>query len=136
MIDVRLKNSDVPFMSEDFQNISNTQKVEDMVTKHTVEAISKFPTGTFGKSIAMSLSGAAASVVKGHTIHRALSLPISINRQVLSGELPLPTITSTAQAKLLHNWCSIKVAIIDEVFTISVEFLSLIDERMQQIFFN
>lgn len=71
--------------------------------------------------------------MKGCTIHSALSFSTTLDKDVKTGNLPLPPLTTSTKNRLLKLWSSVKVLIIDEVYTLLVEWLSLIDERLRQI---
>lgn len=98
------------------------------------DSISKTSKENFGKSAAFAFSGAAAGIIKGFTLHHGFSFSVTLNKRVRNGEIPLPELTESARSKLLDSWSSVKFIIVDEVYMLKVEWLSLIDEKLRQIF--
>lgn len=110
------------------------ENLSDPVTGSILQSINHLPKGKYGKSIALAFSGCAAGIMKGFTIHQAFSFRININKRVKTGEPPLPELRNSIPEKLLECWRSVKLIIIDEVYMLKVEWLSLINERLKQIF--
>lgn len=106
--------------------------LNDPVKNHLMNTISN-EEGKLGVAAALSLSGAAAGVIRRYTIHTCLNL--IINKQLKSGEHPLPALTESSQGKLWECCHTVKLLIIDEVYP-QVELLSSIDERLRRIFQN
>ena len=129
--DLRLNKDDPPYTSSQFAALCIEQSL-DPVTENLQKSIKGLPEGIYGKSVALAFSGAAAGIIKWFTIHHGFSFPVSFNKRVREGEIPFPEFTNTARAKLLDLWGSVKILIIDEVYTLKVEWLSLIDEKLRQ----
>ena len=80
------------------------------------------------------MSGAAAGAVKGFTIHSALKFPLNMKSSVELGTEDLPKLSASTRNALLDAWRAVKVLIINESYTLPVQCLSLIDERLRALF--
>lgn len=132
-IDIRLKENDVPHFSSESKVLS-LHEVKDPVTGNVQESIKLIPEETFGKSTAFAFSGAAACIIKCYTLYHGFSFPINLNKQVEDRELLIPELIEKARTKLMVCWSSVKLIIIDEAYKLKVEWLSLIYEKLRQIF--
>lgn len=122
-----------PFTSFEYNEL-NQETIAEEVSENFGESIKEFPKGMYGKSVALASSGCAAAIIEGFTIHHKCSFPVNMKNQINTGELPLPELKCSRRAKRLDSWCSVKVIIIDEVYMLKVEWLSLIDKKLRQMF--
>lgn len=80
----------------------------------------------------VAYSGAAAGVVGGHTIHRALGLTRKqLTADVRNGILDLPNFGSNPA--LTSFWEHIKVLALDEVYFCDAAFIYIIHQRLCQL---
>jgi PIF1-like helicase len=78
------------------------------------------------------LTGVAARLVNGRTLHSLLKLPVQKDGKLLN--LPLLTGVYLRQMRLL--WRSTKFIIIDEISMVPYEMLVMIDSRLKQLMDN
>ena len=130
---LRLSKNCFPKKSEEnifLNNISPDTELTNSIKK----SISIDEDGSFGRSAAICLSGAASGLIGGFTIHHALQIPVNLKREIRTGELAFSELSINKRQNLLKCWSGVKILIIDEVYTLPVDMISLIDERLRQIF--
>jgi ATP-dependent DNA helicase PIF1 len=79
-----------------------------------------------------ALTGVAARLVKGRTLHSLLKLPVQKDGKLL--QLPLLSGIYLRQMRLM--WCATKFIIIDEISMVPYEMLVMIDSRLKQLMDN
>lgn len=99
------------------------------------ELLSNMRPSKFGKSPSVAYSGAAAGVINGYTIHKALGFRRGeLNYNVLSGKERLVRLSSKRRQTLKEHFKNAKILIIDEVYSINAVFFQIMNERMKDIF--
>lgn len=129
---IRLDKNDFPAHSREHEllNLGTHSSIINAVK----ECVFLKQDGNYGRTAAICLSGAAAGIIGEFTIHSSLHIPVTLKREIRSEELPLPPLSQKKREELLSKWSGVKVLIIDEAYTLQIDTISIIDERLKQIF--
>ena len=76
-----------------------------------------------------ALTGVAARLVNGQTLHSLLKLPVQKDGK----SMPMLLLTGDFLKRMRHQWTDTKFLIIDEISMVSYEMLCMIEQRMKQL---